>query len=136
MLRATKRILYVDDNEDSCEMITVLLEIGGYEVATAHTVDDGLSRAKLEQFDLYVMDNRFPDGTGVDLCRLIRASDEDTPIIFYSGAAYPYDIKEGLDAGAQCYLTKPSGIYDIERTITGLLAGTGEVMANPRQSQP
>ena len=112
-------------------MLTTMLEYAGYEMLTAEDLDDGLSLAKLEQFDLYVLDNRFPGGTGIEFCRLIRAFDPDTPIIFYSSAAYDYDIKAGLKAGAQHYLTKPEGVYQIERIITKLLAGAGKRGMNP-----
>lgn len=120
--KAKKRILYVEGHEDSREMLTVLLESDGYEVASAATVTDGLSLTRLERFDLFILDSRFRDGDGVDLCRQIRAFDPDTPIMFYSSAAYESDIKAGLDAGAQHYLIKPNGISGIEQTIAVLLA--------------
>jgi DNA-binding response OmpR family regulator len=126
---ATKRILYVDDHKDSREMLAMMLGQAGYEVATAASVAAGLSLAELERFDLYILDSRFSDGTGLDLCRQIRAFDPDTPIIFYSSAAYEYNIIAGMDAGAQHYLIKPNGIYTIEQTIAGLLAGTTETRA-------
>jgi len=125
--RAAKRILYIEDHEDSRIMLAAMLEFAGYDVITAETVDGGASLARLEHFDLYVLDSRFQDGTGIELCHLIRAFDPHTPIIFYSSAAYDYDIKAGLNAGAQYYLTKPEGIYYIERTIAKLFEGKGKV---------
>jgi len=122
MFRAKKRILYIENHEDSRQMLAVMLGYAGYEVATATNVVNGLSLARLERFDLYILDSIFSDGTGVDLCRQIRAFDPDTPIIFYSSAAYESDIKAGLAAGAQSYLTKPAGIFIIEQTIAELLA--------------
>jgi DNA-binding response OmpR family regulator len=119
---AKNRILYIENHEDSREMLAVMLRQAGYEVATATNVANGLSLARLERFDLYILDSRFSDGTGVNLCRQIRAFDPDTPIIFYSSAAYESDIKEGMAAGAQYYLTKPVGIFIIEETIAELLA--------------
>jgi two-component system response regulator ArlR len=123
---ARKRILYIEDHEDSRHMLTVLLGIGGYEVITARTVAGGLSLAMLEQFDLYILDSRFTDGTGIDLCRRIRAFHPDTPIIFYSSSAYDRDIEAGMAAGAQYYLTKPEGVYMIEQTVAELLVGITE----------
>jgi CheY-like chemotaxis protein len=122
--QARKRILYIEDHEDSREMLRVLLEYGGYEVVTANTVAWGLSLAMFERFDLYILDSRFKDGTGTDLCRQIRAFHPDTPIIFYSSSAFDYDIEAGMAAGAQHYLIKPNGVYMIEQTITGLLGKT------------
>lgn len=121
---AAKRILYIENHEDSRAMLTILLGKAGFEVATATNVANGLSLARLERFDLYILDSIFSDGTGLDLCRQIRALDPLTPIIFYSSAAYESDIKAGMAAGAQGYLIKPTGIEIIEQTVIGLLAGT------------
>jgi DNA-binding response OmpR family regulator len=123
---ARKRILYIEDHEDSRHMLAALLGIAGYEVISAATVAEGLGLAMLERFHLYVLDSRFKDGTGVDLCRKLRALHPETPIIFYSSSAYPYDIEAGMAAGAQRYLIKPNGVYTIEQTIAGLLVGTTE----------
>jgi DNA-binding response OmpR family regulator len=119
---AKKRILYIENHEDSRQMLAVMLGQAGYEVATTTSAGNGLSLARLERFDLYILDSRFSDGTGIDLCRQIRAFDPDTPIIFYSSAAYESDIKAGMAAGAQCYLIKPAGIFIIEQTVAELLA--------------
>jgi DNA-binding response OmpR family regulator len=123
---ARKRILYIEDHEDARHMLTVLLEYGGYEVVSANTVAGGSSLARLERFDLYILGSRFKDGTGIDLCRQIRAFHPDTPIIFYSGSAFECDIEAGMAAGAQHYLIKPEGFYMIEQTIAGLLGKTIE----------
>jgi DNA-binding response OmpR family regulator len=121
---ATERILYIEHHEDSRHMLAALLEYDGYEVVTANTLARGLRLAMLGRFDLYVLDGRFKDGTGVDLCRQLRAFHPDTPIIFYSSLAYAEDIEAGMAAGAQHYLIKPEGIYMIEQTIAGLLVKT------------
>jgi DNA-binding response OmpR family regulator len=121
--QSKKRILYIEDHEDSRQMLSVLLGRAGYEVATASTVANGLSLAGLERFDLYILDSRFTDGTGLELCRQIRAFDPDTPILFYSSAIYRSDSEAGIAAGAQDYLIKPTGIDIIEQTIAGLLVG-------------
>lgn len=123
---AAKRILYIEDYEDSRHMLAVLLEYGGYDVVTAATVAEGLRLALLERFDLFILDSRFKDGTGIDLCRKLRAFHPETPIIFYSTSAYAYDIEAGMAAGAQHYLIKPNGVYTIEQTIAGLLVGPVE----------
>ncbi len=122
-----ERILYIEDHKDSREMLAEMLGYSGYTVATANTLADGLTMARLEQFDLYILDSRFPDGTGVDLCRRIRLFDPKTPIIFFSSAAYKHDIEAGIAAGAQSYLTKPTGIYLIGGVISRLLAGVSQI---------
>jgi DNA-binding response OmpR family regulator len=110
-------------------MLAALLKYFGYDVASVKTMTDGMSMARLERFDLLILESRFTDGTGVELCRQIRAFDRETPIIFYSSAAYDFDIKAGIDAGAQHYLTKPTGIDTIEQAIRGLLGSSMDARA-------
>jgi DNA-binding response OmpR family regulator len=117
-----KRILYIEDDKDSREMLVILLEGAGYTMSTATSISEGLRVARPECFDLYILDSRFAGGSGVDLCRQIRAFDPVTPIIFYSSSAYSTDIADGLSAGAQEYLIKPMGIYTIIETIAEVLS--------------
>ncbi|MFL6215174.1 MAG: response regulator transcription factor [Blastocatellia bacterium] len=117
-----KRILYADDNEDSCTMMLALLRHLGYQVMVAQTVAAALELAMATRFDLYVVDNHFPDGTGVELCRQIRSFDAATPLIIYSGTSTQADLEEGLQSGAQAYILKPH-IEDLLVTIGALLSG-------------
>ncbi len=123
-------ILYVEDHEDSRAMLNHLLKNAGYAVSTAASIADGLSLATQGRFDLYILDSRFTDGSGVDLCRQIRAFDPLSPIIFYSSGAFQNDITAGMAAGAQAYLIKPLGIYTIMQTVAELLNETKNVRVN------
>ena len=101
------RILLVEDDEDSCEALGELLGQKGHSAVTAYTVDEGLRLSKSGGFDLIILDNWFRIGSGISLCRQIRSFDPETPILFYSAAAYDTDIRAGLDAGANEYVVKP-----------------------------
>lgn len=118
---ATKSILYVENHEDSLQMLSAVLDHAGYKVVTATNIADGMSLAALEGFDLFILADKYSDGTAVDLCRKLRAYDADTPILFFSTLAYKSDIEAGMAAGAQHYLTKPTGINHIEQTIAEML---------------
>jgi CheY-like chemotaxis protein len=105
---ARKRILCVDDDLDTQEMMNCLLDSYGYEAVIAASLSDALERAKSGGIDLCILDQWITEkSNGINLCKQIRAFDADTPIMFYSGAAYKVDIQKGLDAGAQAYLVKP-----------------------------
>ena len=101
------RVLYAEDNEDSCFMVSIMCELSGIEVVTSKTVGEAWRLAISEHFDLYLLDSRFPEGDGLELCRRLRAYAPHTPILIYSGNAYEADKKNGLAAGANGYLTKP-----------------------------
>ncbi|HXG66464.1 MAG TPA: response regulator [Blastocatellia bacterium] len=121
MYSQRKRILYVDDDADTREVIVLLLEMNGYEAKAVATIAEGLEMARGERFDLYLLDRRFPDGDGIELCRQIRFFDADTPIVFFSALAYESDRQRGLRAGAQAYLIKPFDEEAFFATISRLL---------------
>jgi two-component system, OmpR family, phosphate regulon response regulator PhoB len=104
---ARKRILYVDDDEDTREMMQVLLDDYGYEALIAASVTDALTRARSGGLALCIIDHWLTTSNGIDLCQQIRAFDSDTPIMFYSGTGDEAEVQKGLDAGAQAYLVKP-----------------------------
>ena len=108
MQPAKCRILYVDDHEDTSFMLTHLLGQWDYEVMTAPSITRALELVREEKFDLYVLDKRLPDGSGLDLCRRLNELTPHVPVIFYSGDAYELHRQEGLDAGADAYITKPN----------------------------
>ena len=102
-----RRILCVDDDDDTCSMLVQLLGLENYEVTAVKTVSEALGLARAESFNLYILDEWFPRDAGLGLCRKIREFDPHTPIIFYSGAAFDSDKEEALYAGAQAFVAKP-----------------------------
>ncbi len=121
MRSPSNRILYVEDHEDTCEMMKVLLEMSNYEVALARTVADGFHLAQDEHFDLYLLDTRLPDGSGFELCQQICEIAGHAPVVFISGDAYPTHKRQGLTAGAVAYLTKPIDLEELEITMKLLI---------------
>lgn len=115
------RILYVDDHEDTSFMLTHLLGQSDYEVVTAFSVSEALDLIEEEKFDLYVLDKRLPDGSGLELCKQLNEATPSVPIIFYSGDAYELHRQQGLDAGADAYVIKPD--------IDGLINKVQEILA-------
>ena len=119
-----RRILYIEDHADTCELVTLLLAQKSYEVVTGSTIASGVSLATAEQFDLYLLDSWLPDGSGLDLCQQIRQFDKTTPILFYSAAAYAADHDLALESGAQAYLVKPSQPSELCDLVTDLIEGS------------
>lgn len=115
------RVLCVDDEEDACEMLSALLEFSQIETKAVGNAAQALYLIQAEHFDLYLLDAWLPDLDGVELCRRVRALDQHTPILFYSGAAYDDDKKRAFDAGANDYVIKPD-VDGLLRTITELLS--------------
>jgi CheY-like chemotaxis protein len=117
----TPRVLYIEDHEDTRELVTLVLEQRSFEVVTGSTIETGLALAGSQQFDLYLLDSWLPDGSGLDLCRRIREFDKATPILFYSAAAYESDKDLAIRSGAQAYLIKPSQPSELCNLVVSLI---------------
>ncbi len=103
------RVLYVEDNCDSFEMLKVMLGMCQIEVDCAQSSGEALAQARSDnRFDLYLLDGGLPDINGLSLCRTLRAIDPKTPVLFYSGNAHPEDMEKGMEAGAAGYIIKPN----------------------------
>ena len=120
-IQHTPRVLYIEDHEDTRELVTLVLEQRRYEVVTGATIQSGITLAASGRFDLYLLDSWLPDGSGLDLCRRIREFDKATPILFYSAAAYEIDRDKALKCGAQGYLIKPSHPSELCNLVTTLI---------------
>ena len=101
------RILYAEDDADTRELVTVVLERQNCQVIATESYNEALRLARAEHFDLYLIDNWMPGISGVRLCEQLREFDQHTPVLFYSGAAYESDKERALSSGAQGYLVKP-----------------------------
>ena len=89
MKETLRRILYVDDDVDSCEMMATLLSLGckSCDVRTAQTADAALAAIAESAYDLYIFDLRMPAVDGLELCGRVRQRDAGVPIMIYSALA-------------------------------------------------
>jgi DNA-binding response OmpR family regulator len=102
------RVLYAEDDQDTRELVTVILEMQNFQVIATGSHHEALRLARTEHFDLYLVDNWMPGFSGVSLCRQLREFDQHTPVLFYSGAGYERDKELAAASGAQGYLVKPA----------------------------
>ena len=122
MPNSTCRVLCVDDHHDTSEMLQMLLSEENYQVHTAATMEEACKMASETSYDLYVLDKRLPDGTGVELCETLMIITPAVPCIFYTGDAYEIHRREAFAAGAAAFVAKP----DIE----GLIDAVHQLLAN------
>ena len=115
------QILYVEDHEDTSELVSVILGKERFDVTTASTIVEAMRLIEAKHFDLYLLDRWLPDGDGLELAITIRQFDPLTPIVFVSGAAFEQDRVESLEAGAQAYLIKPVVPAELFDVISGLV---------------
>ena len=101
------RLLYVDYDDDSREMLKLLLAISQIDVTAVASAESAMSLIDAERFDMFLLDSWLADSDGFELCRVMRKSHPNTPVLFFSGAAYESDKRKGMEAGASAYLCKP-----------------------------
>lgn len=115
------RILCVDDDEDTRNLLQHLLEYSDLEAVAVQDTAAALRLIAQEQFSLYIIDGQMPGVSGLGLCQQIRLHDKKTPVIIFSGHGYPTDREAGMNAGANVYIVKPN-ISEVVPTIRRLLA--------------
>jgi CheY-like chemotaxis protein len=102
-MSANKRLLCIDDHEDTCALVSSILE--DYDVVSEHSKSGGLRQAATDKFDVILVDYYLPDGTGLDLCLLIRAFDPNTPILLIT-ATHTITHEQILAVGGQGVIRK------------------------------
>ncbi len=107
-MTVSKRILLVDDDEPLRSALAEQLALHEeFDVISSGTGHDALEKAKVETFDMVLLDVGLPDIDGREVCRLLRRANVNVPIIMLTGADSDSDQILGLDSGANDYVTKP-----------------------------
>lgn len=115
------RILVVDDEAVIAQAVADGLRGDGYAVDVAARGDDGLRMALDTAYDAIVLDVMLPGMNGYAVCRALRAEGIDTPILMLTAKDGEYDQAEGLDTGADDYLTKPFSFVVLAARLRALL---------------
>jgi DNA-binding response OmpR family regulator len=120
--RSAGSILIVEDNRSVSEMLGGFLEGQGFEVDYAYDGIEGYSLAAENRYDAIVLDWNLPRRTGFEVCRLLRHEARcDTPILMLSARDTLDDKLNGLEVGADDYLTKPFSVQEIEARLRAVI---------------
>ncbi|MBS4754009.1 response regulator transcription factor [Nocardioides sp. zg-ZUI104] len=101
------RVLVVDDEKRLARSLRIGLEAEGFAVDVAHDGTDGLWLARENPYDAIVLDLMLPGINGYKVCETLRAEQNWTPVLMLTAKDGEWDQVEGLDTGADDYLTKP-----------------------------
>lgn len=124
------KILVVDDDAEVLEMVRRTLEGEHHTVDTADNGKEGWLYLSTYEYDLAILDWRLPEHSGVEILRNFRATGGRTPILMLTGMSSYSNKEEGLDSGADDYLTKPFNIREFCARIRALLRRSAQAAAN------
>ena len=111
------RLLIVEDEKQICDMVAKSLYDAGYEVDTCYDGEEALECILSEEYDLIVLDLNLPGMDGMEILKELRQKNEETKVIILSARGQIADKVEGLDAGANDYLSKPFHLAELEARI-------------------
>ncbi len=116
-------MLVVDDDPVILKLLGVNFEMEGFTVLTAVDGEAGLAAARAQQPDVVVSDIMMPKMTGLELVAALRADDATAsiPVVLLSAKAQVHDVRAGMDAGADDYVTKPFEPLDLVDRVNALL---------------
>ena len=120
---ADSTVLVVDDDPVILKLLEVNFEMEGFVVLVAHDGEEGIEVARNEQPDVIVSDIMMPRVSGLELVTALKSDPgtSDIPIILLSAKAQNADVRSGLDAGADDYVTKPFEPLDLVDRVNRLL---------------
>jgi two-component system, OmpR family, response regulator len=107
-------------------MISASLQGFGHVVATAGTNAEALALTKKFKFDLFILDVRLPDGSGIELCQKIHHLQASASVLYYSAYASDEEQEAALSVCGDAYLKKPVSAVVLQKTIAQLLTRNAE----------
>lgn len=114
----SEKVLVIDDEETTVQLIGMLLERRGFEVIKAYRAEEGLRKAYRYQPDIVLLDIMMPDMDGWEVCKRLREM-SDVPVIFLTARSEVRDVVRGLEMGADDYVVKP---YDNDELVARVKA--------------
>ena len=123
MAGSKRRILVIEDDRKTADLVRLYLESEGFQVLSAFDGTQGLDLAQKGKPDLVVLDLLLPGITGVEICRTLRR-ESDVPIIMLTALSSEKDKLEGLELGADDYVTKPFSPRELVARVRAVLRRT------------
>lgn len=123
MAETKSKILIVEDDLDVAEMLNAYFRVQGYEVYTVNWGEDGVLSSQTVHPDLVILDIRLPDIDGYEVARRLRSDrrTQDIPIIFLTEKRERADRLQGLELGADDYITKPFDVQELRLRVRNAL---------------
>lgn len=120
----SRTVLIIEDEEDAAELFAEMMRVSGFRVLKISNSAPALAMMAAEKPDVLILDIMMPEISGLDILRQMRRDPElsNIPVVVVSAKSMPADIKNGMEAGASTYLTKPVGFLDLKEAVERALA--------------
>jgi CheY-like chemotaxis protein len=119
MTSPEKTVLIVEDEADAAELFAEMMRVSGFRVRKTSSSTPALSMMTEEKPDIVLLDIMMPDVSGLDILRQMRHDPvlANIPVVVVSAKSMPADIRNGMEAGASTYLTKPVGFLELKEAV-------------------
>jgi len=119
MTSSEKTVLIVEDEADAAELFAEMMRVSGFRVLKTSSSAPAISMMIAEKPDVILLDIMMPEVSGLDILRQMRRDPilANIPVVVVSAKSMPADIKNGMEAGAFTYLTKPVGFLELKEAV-------------------
>src|SRR5215208_4828104 len=119
MTSPEKTVLIIEDESDAAELFAEMMRVSGFRVLKTSSSTPAITLITTEKPDLIILDIMMPEVSGLDILRQMRGDPAlvSVPVVVVSAKSMPADIKNGLEAGASIYLTKPVGFLELKEAV-------------------
>ena len=126
MSSPSKTVLIIEDEEDAAELFAEMMRVSGFRVLKTSNSTPALTVMATEKPDVVILDIMMPEISGLDILRQMRRDPQlaNIPVVVVSAKSMPADIKNGMEAGASTYLTKPVGFLDLKEAVERALTAS------------
>jgi CheY-like chemotaxis protein len=114
-----KTVMIIEDEEDAAELFAEMMRVSGYRIIKTSKSAPAIEMMKADKPDVILLDIMMPEVSGLEILRLMRRDPvlENIPVVIITAKGMPADIKNGMEAGASTYLTKPVGFFDLKEAV-------------------
>jgi two-component system alkaline phosphatase synthesis response regulator PhoP len=114
-----KTVLIIEDEEDAAELFAEMMRVSGFRVIKTSKSAPAIAMMTADKPDIILLDIMMPEVSGLDILRQMRRDPNlaNIPVIMVTAKSMPADIKNGMEAGASTYLTKPVGFQELKEAV-------------------
>ena len=119
MISSEKTVLIIEDEPDAAELFAEMMRVSGFRVQKTSSSTPAINMMTAEKPDVVLLDIMMPEVSGLDILRQMRRDPAlaRIPVIVVSAKGMPADIRNGMEAGASTYLTKPVGFLELKEAV-------------------